>query len=158
MSSINLSVPAASILWEPTPKQEQMLESTADYMLFGGSRGGGKTDAAIRWLLYDIEEPLLRQLVIRRNAKDLTDFVDRAYIAWKPYGAKKTGNPAKFVFPSGAVVYTGHLGTPTAYTAYQGHEYQRILIEEVTHIPTQLLFEQLMGSLRSTIPGIHAQF
>lgn len=158
MSTINLSAPTSKILWEPTPKQEVMLESTADYMLFGGSRGGGKTDAAIRWLLYDIDEPLLRGLVIRRNAKDLTDFVDRAYIAWKPYGVRKTGNPAKFTFPSGAVIYTGHLGTPTAYAAYQGHEYQRILIEEVTHIPTQLLFEQLMGSLRSTIPGIHAQF
>lgn len=96
--------------------------------------------------------------MIRRNAKDLTDFVDRAYIAWKPYGAKKTGNPAKFTFPSGAVVYTGHLGTATAYTAYQGHEYHKILIEEVTHIPTQLLFEQLMGSLRSTVEGLHAQF
>lgn len=158
MSTINLSAPTSKILWEPTPKQEVMLESTADYMLFGGSRGGGKTDAAIRWLLYDIDEPLLRGLVIRRNAKDLTDFVDRAYIAWKPYGVRKTGNPAKFTFPSGAIIYTGHLGTPTAYAAYQGHEYQRILIEEVTHIPTQLLFEQLMGSLRSTIPGIHAQF
>lgn len=153
-----MSVPASSVIWEPTAKQCLMLESTADYMLFGGSRGGGKTDAAIRWFLHDIENPLLRGLVIRRNAKDLTDFVDRAFLAWRPYGVIKAGNPAKFTFPSGAVIYTGHLNSPTAYTAYQGHEYQRILIEEVTHIPTQLLFEQLMGSLRSTVPGLAAQF
>ncbi len=27
--------------WKPTPKQELSLETTADEVLFGGSRGGG---------------------------------------------------------------------------------------------------------------------
>ena len=110
------------------------------------------------WFLYDVANPLFRALVIRRNAKDLTDFVDRANLVWAQFGAKKTGNPAKFTFPSGAVVYTGHLGTDDAYTAYQGHEYHKILIEELTHIPTQELFEKLMGSLRSTVEELKPQF
>ena len=145
-------------VWMPTPKQEIMLSSTADFMLFGGSRGGGKTDAAIRWFMYDINHPKFRGLVIRKNAKDLTDFVDRANQVWSMYGAKKTGNPAKFTFPSGAVVYTGHLGNDDAYTAYQGHEYHKILIEELTHIPSQELFEKLMGSLRSIVKELVPQF
>jgi len=144
--------------WTPTAKQNIMLSSTADYILFGGSRGGGKTDCAIRWFLYDYNHPLFRGLVIRRNAKDLTDFVDRANQVWSAYGAKKTGNPAKFTFPSGAIVYTGHLGNADAYTSYQGHEYHKILVEELTHIPTQELFEKLMGSLRSTVPELQPQF
>jgi len=144
--------------WTPTNKQTTMLSSTASYILFGGSRGGGKTDAAIRWFLYDIHHEKFRGLVIRRNAKDLTDFVDRANQVWSKFGAKKTGNPAKFTFPSGAIIYTGHLGTDDAYTAYQGHEYHKILIEELTHIPTQELFEKLMGSLRSTEPDLTPQF
>jgi len=144
--------------WTPTNKQTTMLSSTASYILFGGSRGGGKTDAAIRWFLYDIHHEKFRGLVIRRNAKDLTDFVDRANQVWSKFGAKKTGNPAKFTFPSGAIIYTGHLGTEDAYTAYQGHEYHKILIEELTHIPTQELFEKLMGSLRSSEPDLTPQF
>ncbi len=102
--------------------------------------------------------PEHRGLVIRRNAKDLTDFVDRAFQLWSNFGVKKTGNPAKFTFPSGAIIYTGHLGTEDAYTAYQGHEYDAVLIEELTHIPTQLLFEKLMGSLRSVHKHLKPQF
>ena len=152
-----MSAPKKNI-WIPTTKQSVMLSSVASYILFGGSRGGGKTDAAIRWFLYDINHPLFRGLVIRRNAKDLTDFVDRANQVWSKYGAKKTGNPAKFTFPNGAIIYTGHLGNADAYTSYQGHEYHKILIEELTHIPTQELFEKLMGSLRSTVEELQPQF
>ncbi len=121
-------------------------------------RGVSKTHAAIRWFLYRVAHKEHRGLVIRRNAKDLTDFVDRAFQLWSVFGVKKTGNPAKFTFPSGAIIYTGHLGTEDAYTAYQGHEYDAILIEELTHIPTQLLFEKLMGSLRSVHKHLKPQF
>ena len=144
--------------WTPTPKQKIMLQSTATYKLYGGARGGGKTDAAIRWFLYNTDNPNFRGLVIRRNAKDLTDFVDRANRVWQDYGAKKTGDPVTFTFDSGAIIRTGHLGTDDAYEAYQGHEYHKILIEELTHIPIQELFEKLMGSLRSTHPELQPQF
>ena len=143
---------------KPTPKQEVMLRSTADFILYGGARAGGKTFAAILWFLYRIHNPHHRGLVIRRNAKDLSDFVDRAFQVYKDLGAKKTGNPAKFTFPSGAIIYTGHLGTDDAYTAYQGHEYDAILIEELTHIPTKILFEKMMGSLRSPHKELKPQF
>jgi len=142
----------------PTPKQEIMLQSTADFILYGGARAGGKTFSAILWFLYRIDNRHHRGLVIRRNAKDLSDFVDRAFQVWSNYGAKKTGNPAKFTFPSGAIIYTGHLGTDDAYTAYQGHEYDAILIEELTHIPTRILFEKMMGSLRSPHKELKPQF
>jgi len=145
------------VTWKPTPKQELSLETTADEVLFGGSRGGGKTDSALQWLLYDIKNKALRQLVIRRNATDLADFVDRARTKYTPLGAKVSGNPAVITFPSGATIYTGHLATPDAYTKYQGWEIHRLLMEEVTHIPTEKLYEKLLGSLRSTVPGITTQ-
>ncbi len=131
--------------------------TTADEVLFGGSRGGGKTDAALQWLLYDIENKGLRELVIRRNATDLADFVDRARQKYTPLGAVFAGNPTVIKFPSGAIIYTGHLATPDAYTKYQGWEIHRLLMEEVTHIPTERLYELLLGSIRSTVPGITTQ-
>jgi len=33
-----------NIKWKPQPKQEIALRSNADEILFGGARGGGKTD------------------------------------------------------------------------------------------------------------------
>lgn len=145
------------IYWKPTPVQEVALGSTADEVLFGGSRGGGKTDTALQWLLYDIEIPELRGLVIRRNATDLTDFIDRARLKYTPMGATVKGNPVEIHFPSGAIIYTGHLGTPDAYTKYQGWEIHRLLMEEVTHIPSEKLYEKLLGSVRSTVDGIKCQ-
>ncbi len=124
------------IEWRPTPKQELALQTTADEVLFGGSRGGGKTDTALQWLLYDIDNGALRQLVIRRNATDLADFVDRARTKYGPLGATFAGNPVTIKFPSGAIIYTGHLATADAFTKYQGWEIHRLLMEEVTHIPS----------------------
>ena len=145
------------IEWKPTPIQELALATTADEVLFGGSRGGGKTDTALQWLLYDSDKPALRGLVIRRNATDLEDFIDRARIKYSPLGAKVAGNPTVIKFPSGAMIYTGHLATPDAYTKYQGWEIHRLLMEEVTHIPTEKLYEKLLGSVRSTAEGIKTQ-
>ena len=145
------------IEWRPSPIQELALSTTASEVLFGGSRGGGKTDTALIWLTYDTDNPELRGLVIRRNATDLADFVDRARIRYTPLGAKVAGNPAVIKFPSGATIYTGHLGTPDAYTKYQGWEIHRLLMEEVTHIPSEKLYEKLLGSVRSTVEGIETQ-
>ena len=150
--------PNREILWEATDPQDIALTSYADFILFGGSRGGGKTDTALHWLVEPVDVAEYRGLVIRRNATDLADFIDRAWLIWRHWGVKKTGNPATFKFPSGAVIYSGHLADKDSYTKYMGWELQRILIEELTHIPSLDLFNKLMGSLRSTIPDLPAQF
>ena len=104
------------------------------------------------WLLRATEHSDARMLVIRRNADDLADWVDRAHKMY-PY-AKITGKPATIRFPSGAVIRTGHLKDDQSYTKYQGHEYQRILIEELTQIPTEDSYLKLISSCRSTVEGL----
>ena len=143
------------IHWKPNPKQTIALKSNADEILFGGARGGGKTDAGQVWLLYDKDIPEYRALVIRRNFTDLSDWIDRARIMYAPSGAKYIDDT--FVFPSGAKIRTGHLADKEAYTKYQGHEYQKMLIEELSHIPKQSLYLKLIASCRSTVPGIKPQ-
>lgn len=143
------------IHWEPQSKQAIALARTEDEVLYGGGRGGGKTDAGQAFLLYDKDNPRYRALVIRRNAVDLSDWIDRARSMYAPCGAEFAGDT--FTFPSGAKIRTGHLGADDAYQRYQGHEYQKVLIEELTHIPTEALYEKLLGSCRSTVPGITPQ-
>lgn len=145
------------IHWKPQAKQIQALVRAEDEVLYGGSRGGGKTDAGQAWLLYDKDNPRYRALVIRRNADDLKDWVDRARKMYQGTGAIFTGQPAEIAFPSGAIIRTGHLKDENAYTKYQGHEYQKILIEELTHIPREGDYEKLLGSCRSTVPDIPSQ-
>jgi hypothetical protein len=138
------------VIWSPQPKQTLALVRHEFEILYGGARGGGKTDAGMAWLLYNIQNPRFRGLVIRLNAKDLNDWVDRAQKMYAGTGAVFKGQPTEIHFPSGAVIRTGHLKDENAYTQYQGHEYQNILIEELTQIPTETSYEQLISSCRST--------
>ena len=143
------------IQWKPQPKQAIALSRTEDEILYGGARGGGKTDAGLAWLMYDIDKPQYRALVIRKNYTDLSDWLDRAQKFYFNAGGKLVGDT--ITFPSGARIKTGHLADKDAYQKYQGHEYQKILIEELTHISRESDYEKLRASNRSTVKGIQSQ-
>ncbi|MFA6018491.1 MAG: LAGLIDADG family homing endonuclease [Patescibacteria group bacterium] len=117
------------------------------------------TDTGQIWLVHPkyISNPRYRGLVVRRQATDLSDWIDRAKWMYQPLKAEFTGSPAEIRFPSGAIIRTGHLGDKDAYTKYQGHEYQRQLMEEASHIPSEDLYERWVSSCRSTVPGLEAR-
>lgn len=148
-----------SLEWKPNEgPQFAFLEAVAsgeyDEVLYGGARGGGKTDAGIMSLLYDKDHPLYRALVIRRNADDLRDWTDRAERWYLGQGFTRGGTPPEFVHKGGAKIRTGHLKDDNAYSKYQGHEYHKQLIEELTQIPREENYLKLKSSCRSTIPEL----
>ena len=157
--------------WRPNPGPQEFclsIPGNVFEILYGGARGGGKTDAGIYWLIKPVRElgnkqlishPLYRALVLRRNANDLTDWTDRATRVFSLYGGtlKDKNRQPFFLFPSGAKIYLGHLNDEEAYTKYQGHEYQRMLIEELTQIPSELSYTKLTGSCRSTVKELRPQ-
>ena len=154
--------------WKPFPKQEIALNfdhKDAFEILFGGARGPGKTDTGMVWLLGEeyeegklyIEHPRYRALVLRKNYEDLNDWLDRAGNMYRRYGAEVVGKPAEIRFPSGALFRCGHLRDAKSYEKYLGHEYQRELVEELTQIPEEKHFVQIMGSCRSTITELRPQ-
>jgi len=106
------------------------------------------------WLIREVANPKLRCLVIRRNFDDLKDWIDRARSFYRPLDPVFTMSNKEITFPSGAKILLGHLNDDGAYTKYQGHEYQRILIEELTHIPSLELYLKLISSCRSTVPDL----
>ena len=140
-----------NVLWKPHKGPQTYALSIKDCYecLYGGARGGGKTDAGIVWMLKETANSLFRGLVIRRTADDQSDWLDRASRIYT--NAKFVGKPTKIEFPSGAIIRTGHLRDDQAYTKYQGHEYQRMLIEELTQIPDEESYLKLLSSCRSTI-------
>lgn len=143
------------VLWRPNSgRQTEALSYRVFELLYGGARGGGKTSAGIAWLTIDIENPKYRALVIRKNADDLADWTDRARAIFIPMGAEIVGKPAEIRFPHGALIRTGHLKDDNAYEKYQGHEYHRMLIEELTQIPEEASYLKLISSCRSTVPNL----
>lgn len=126
-------------------------------ILFGGARGPGKTDASIAILGKRAADPRAKQLVIRRNAEDLSDFEDRASQAFKCFGMKLRRHPMILAGKGTGRILGGHLKDDDAYSKYQGHEYCRINIEELTQIPRENMYEKLISSARSKYPDLFPQ-
>ena len=143
--------------WKPQPRQEIALSVDFDELLYGGGRGGGKTEGLLAWLAYDTEYPFYKALVIRKNADDLRDWVDRAREFYKPLGVQVMGHPWEIRFPRGGKIWTGHLNDENAYMKYQGQEIPKIGIEELSQIAKEKYYLQLIGSCRSSHPEIKPQ-
>lgn len=139
----------------PHAKQQEALERNEYEILYGGARWGGKTFCGILFPVYHINKPQYRALVIRRNSVDLTDWIDRAREIYANLWAEYVG--WEFRFPSWATIRLWHLKDENAYTKYQGHNYHNILIEELTHIPSEELYLKLISSCRSIDKDIPAQ-
>lgn len=156
----------AVIEWRPQQRpngspgpQELGLRSACYEIGVGGARGGGKTDLMIMWMARPAIENLpgsdrYQGLLLRKNSTDLKNYLNRAGRIYSSLGARKSGNV--FTFPSGGQISHDHLANKDAYQKYQGNEYQRIGIEELTQIPDENLYIMLIGSCRSTI-GIRPQ-
>lgn len=158
--------------WKPNQGAQEfalMQPPSIFELLYGGQRGGGKTDAGMVWIGHrrwkDAQgrewpvymHPKYRALVTRKNADDLSDWIERFRFMYAGTGAKIGYRPYEIRFPSGAFIRTGHLKDDQAYTKYQGHEYQSQLIEELTQIPFEKRYIQLISSCRSTIPELKPQ-
>lgn len=146
-----------TIIWRPHPgKQTLALSFDVFELLYGGARGGGKSEVGRAWLIEDevINHPKYRGLVIRKNSEDLGDWVDKAKNMYLPLGADFVGKPAEIRFPSGAVIRCGHLKDENAFEKYLGHEYHRMNIEEINLIPNENSYLKLISSCRSTIPEL----
>lgn len=123
--------------------------------LYGGARGGGKTDASIAICADRIENPHYRALVLRRNAGDLDDYASRCEEKYQCFNVQVRRNPMVLRFgensqqTKGAVIKGGHLHDKNSYIQYQGQEFSRIFIEELTQIPSETLYKQVYSSCRS---------
>src|ERR1700691_1076126 len=148
------------MIYKPNPGQQTFALQqpySIKEILYGGARGGGKTFAGQIWLTEYLDHPRFQGLVIRRNSDDLVDWIERARHMYRGLGVQIVGNPVILRFPSGAILRTGHLADDSSYSKYIGHEYQKILIEELTQIPNKERYVKLVSSCRTTIPELKPQ-
>ena len=149
------------IKWKANPGvQAEVLKREEREIAYGGSRGGGKTEALINWFLDEnfINCPTAIGVVLRRNSKDLDDYINRCRYAYKGVNGAVVGTQAPVIkFPSGCRIHTGHLRDANSYEHYQGWNIQRLGIEEATQIPDEATYEKMISSVRSTIEGVPGQ-
>ena len=148
-------------IWEAQEgPQTEVLTRNEEEILFGGSRGGGKTEAGLAWLCEPeyAENSKYSSLVIRKDYEDLSQWIDRARVFYHGM-AEIVGNPAVIRWRSGGTTKIGHWKDKETIGKYLGHEYQKLLVEEVTQsISTLAEYRMLWGSVRSTVRGMAPRF
>lgn len=134
-----------------------------DEIMFGGRRGGGKSIGLQAWMIsgdpslpFDdparesyINEPTFRGVFLRERYQDLKEFIDLCRDFYEPFGVKMKDDPAIMSFPSGAQIYTGHLGDEEAFRKWKGWGIARFGIEELTLIEKLNQYLKIFGSLRA---------
>lgn len=117
--------------------QENALASDADIVIAGGNRGGGKTILLLLSMFNDIYNPFFNALILRKERDDLTDIVNKSYNLFRMYGEyKKSKDLMSWDFKSGSsLTFSFHDGSYNDFRdRFQGREYSKIGIDEITHI------------------------
>lgn len=100
----------------PFLRQAELLECDVVEVLYGGSAGGGKSDALLMAALQYVEVPGYNALILRRTFSDLSQpdaIMDRAQKWLMPYVdaglVRWDAQRHRFTFPSGATLTFGYL-------------------------------------------------
>lgn len=136
--------------WCPHAGAQTEFLSRAEFeVLFGGSAGPGKTDCLVAGLTRDVENPNYRALLVRRTFPQLQEIIDRCWRMYSRMGATYRSTEKRWQFPSGAVIDLGHMQHEDDKYNYQGKEYHRAGIDELTQF-TETQYTYLMSRLRTT--------
>ncbi len=118
--------------------------------MYGGARGGGKTDGMLG--KFGNKQKRHGENVIgvffRRTREDLKEAVERSKQIYGPMGASLT-NERQWRFPNGARLKFEYLDRDKDADNYQGHNYTDLFFEELTHWPDPTPVNKLKATLRS---------
>lgn len=140
------------ILWSPQPgPQTALLECPIFEVFYGGARGGGKTESSIGdWLQHSSEygEAAIG-IFVRRKFKQLAEVIARTKQLFPKLGGRYNEQKAEWRMANGARLKFVYLERDSDAEEYQGHNYTRVYVEEVTNFPSPSPIDKLRATLRS---------
>lgn len=142
------------VVWSPQLKQAQFQERPEYEALYGGSAGGGKSDALLAEALRQVHIPHYRAILFRKTYPQLSELIDRSKEIYKPAFPRARYNHTEhyWQFPSGAKIYFGSMQREQDRTNYQGKRYDFIAFDELTHFTWQE-YSYMMSRNRPGGPG-----
>jgi hypothetical protein len=140
------------IAWSPQKgPQQAFIACPVFQILFGGSRGGGKSDAILgEWISHaDLYGADASGLIIRRERTQLIDLIERSKIIYSNLGWRYEDVHKLWRSPNGARLRFAYLERDSDANGYQGHSYTRLYVEEAGTFPRPEPIYKLMATLRS---------
>lgn len=141
-----------TVIWKPQEGPQTALIACPIFEVFyGGARGGGKTEASVGdWLEHSStygEHAV--GIFVRRKFKQLAEVIARTKQLFPKLGAKYNEQKAEWVMANGARLKFVYLERDSDAEEYQGHNYTRVYVEEVTNFPSPGPINKLRATLRS---------
>jgi hypothetical protein len=138
------------ILWFPhAGRQEEFLAATEFEVLYGGAKGGAKTDSLIIGALRQIQYPKYKALIFRKTFKALDEVKLRTKQYYPHFGGVWNENSSQWTFPSGAIIELGFCETLEDAERYHGREFASINGDEITQIADMRVWTQLLAECRA---------
>ncbi len=149
-----------SIIWTPQKgPQTALLTCPIEDILYGGARGGGKTDGFLgKWAMRsEIYGKHCKGLFVRRSMPELDEVIGRSQEIYTPLGATWKAQKSSWIMPNGAMLRLRSLERDADAGKYQGHSYTDVYIDEGGNFPDPAPIDKLNATLRNP-HGIPATF
>lgn len=145
---------AKKVIWTPTPKQTKMFMRGENEAFYGGAAGGGKSDYLVVDALRDVKVPTYKGLILRKTYPQMLEIEEKCHWLFKKLytGAKYNASKHIWYFPSGAKIVLGSMQHTKDKHKYQGHEYDFIGFDELTHF-TYEEYSYMQSRNRPSGPG-----
>ena len=169
MSAVR-SLNGRDVVWEPHPRQAVALSCPAQEIMYGGAKGGGKSDYLVmapvhllalahkKWKETGVKQGRCRIVFFRKNLDNLKDLLERMKFLYplidpEGGGLSRMYNKLdkRFTFSSGAYVDVTHLDGPDDHGGFQGQELRMVLIDQAEQIRGEVI-DFLRAQIRTSDP------
>lgn len=137
---------------QPGPQAEAIAADWCPELLYGGARGGGKTDYLLGDWLQDVETygALWQGIAFRRTYDpELRETMRRAHQVFPDAGGSWSESDREWRWSNGAILRLRYLERPEDAQRYQGHAYTWIGWDELTQWPSDEGYRKMFATLRS---------
>ncbi len=149
---------ANKVAWKPQDRadgtpgpQTLLLTCPANEILFGGARGGGKSDGINGdWIAHAGRHgKKAHGVIFRQTYKQLTDLLRRQHDIFPLLGAKFNKAEYKWTFPGGATLELRYASRLADAREYQGFQFSWMAVEEIGEWADPDPLDLLKATLRS---------
>lgn len=148
-----------SAAWLPNPgPQSFFIECPVEDVLFGGARGGGKTDALLGDFLKHAQAygPDAKGILFRRTLEpELREVIDRSKVLFGRLGWRYRESPHHdWTAPNGATLRLRYLDVDADADKYQGQQFSWMGFDELGNWPRPEPIDKLWACLRGGHSGV----